>query len=93
MSNIKDFEIENGVLIGYVGENGGAQTAEVAHNMRYLVAVLFLVSAILEFIGLAIVYNLDKKTLAKMNEALGRDVEADDVIVYDSAEDSDNLVG
>jgi hypothetical protein len=45
--------------------------------MRYLVAVLFLVSAILEFIGLAIIYNLDKKTLAKMNEALGRDA-ADD---------------
>ena len=81
------------VWLGYVGEKGGAQTVEVAHNMRYLVAVLFLVSAILEFIGLAIVYNLDKKTLAKMNEALGRDVEADDVIVYDSAEDSDNLVG
>ena len=60
------------VALGYVGEKGGAQTAEVALNMRYLVAVLFLVSALLEFIGLAVIYNLDKKTLAKMNAELGR---------------------
>ena len=60
------------VALGYVGANGGAQTAEVALNMRYLVAVLFLISAILEFVGLALVYNLDKKTFAKMNEELGR---------------------
>ena len=60
------------VALGYVGENGGAQTAEVALNMRYLVAVLFLLSAVLEFIGLAVIYNLDKKTLAKMNAELGR---------------------
>lgn len=61
------------VWLGYVGKNGGAQTAEVALNMRHLVAVLFLVSAVLEFIGLALIYNLDKKTLAKMNAELGRD--------------------
>ncbi len=60
------------VALGYIGENGGAQTAEVALNMRYLVAALFLLSAVLEFIGLAVVYNLDKKTLAKMNAELGR---------------------
>ena len=62
------------VALGYIGENGGAQTAEVALNMRYLVAILFLVSAVLEFIGLALIYNLDKKTLAQMNHELGRDV-------------------
>ncbi len=61
------------VALGYVGENGGAQTAEVALNMRYLVAALFLLSAILEFVGLAVIYNLDKKTLAKMNAELGRE--------------------
>ncbi len=66
------------VALGYIGKNGGAQTAEVALNMRYLVAVLFLVSAILEFIGLAIIYNLDKKTLAQMNKELGREEEASD---------------
>ena len=45
-----------------------------------------------QFLGLAVVYNLDRKTLAKMNRALGRDVEADDILTYTSAEDSDNLV-
>ncbi len=64
------------VALGYVGANGGAQTQEVALNMRYLVAVLFLVSAVLEFIGLAVIYNLDKKTLAQMNKELGRGAEA-----------------
>ncbi len=65
------------VALGYVGANGGAQSAEVALNMRYLVAVLFLVSAVLEFIGLAVIYNLDKKTLAKMNAELGRGADAE----------------
>ena len=41
-----------------------------AVELRTLVAVLFLVSAIMQFIGLALIYNLDKKTLDKMNEEL-----------------------
>ncbi len=65
----------------------------VAINLRILVAALFLISAIMQFVGLGLIYNLDKKTLAKMNADLGRDVEADDVIAYTSAEDNDNLVG
>ena len=43
---------------------------DVPVKLRVLVAVLFLVAAIMQFIGLALVYNLDKKTLAKMNEEL-----------------------
>jgi len=43
---------------------------EVAVSLRTLVAVLFAVSAVLEFVGLALIYNIDKKTLAKMNEEL-----------------------
>lgn len=43
---------------------------DVAVNLRILVAALFLVSAIMQFIGLGIIYNLDKKTLAKMNAEL-----------------------
>ena len=43
---------------------------DVAVNLRTLVAALFLLSAVLQFIGLALVYNLDKKTLAKMNAEL-----------------------
>ncbi|MBQ9806080.1 MAG: MFS transporter [Clostridia bacterium] len=60
------------VWLGYVGENQGQQTYEVAENMRYLVAALYLISAVLQFIGVALIYNLDKKTLAQMNRELGR---------------------
>ena len=61
------------VAFGYVGENEGNQLWNVAINMRYIVAATFLFSAILQFIGLGLVYNLDKKTLTKMNADLGRD--------------------
>ena len=58
------------VALGYVGASGSDQTAAVALNMRYLVAALYLFSALMEFVGLGLIYNLDKKTLAKMNEEL-----------------------
>ncbi len=45
-------------------------TDETALNIRILVAVLFLVAALFQFVGLALVYNLDKKTLEKMTEEL-----------------------
>ncbi len=63
------------VALGYVGENEGNQIWEVAVRMRYLVAGTFLLSAVMQFIGLGLVYNLDKKTLAKMNAELGRNEE------------------
>jgi len=65
--------------LGYEAKYGTiGQSAATAHNMCWLVAGLYLFSAVLQFIGLAVIYNLDKKTLAKMNKDLGRDVEADD---------------
>ncbi len=64
------------IALGYDGDRGGDQLPEVALKMRYLVAATFLFSALLQFIGLALVYNIDKKTLAQMNHALGRDEEA-----------------
>ena len=64
---------------------------DFAVELRYLVAILFLASAVMQFVGLGLIYNLDKKTLAKMNADLGRDVEADDVLIYTTAEDNDNL--
>ncbi len=60
------------VAFGYVGENEGNQVWQVAVNMRYIVAATFLFSAILQFIGLGLVYNLDKKSLEEMNIKLGR---------------------
>lgn len=64
------------VAFGYVGADEGNQAWNVAVNMRYIVASTYIFSAILQFVGLALVYNLDKKTLAQMNKELGRDVEA-----------------
>ncbi len=61
------------VALGYVGENEGNQVWEVAVRMRYLVAGTFLFSAVMQFVGLGLIYNLDKKTLAEMNTALGRE--------------------
>ncbi len=43
---------------------------EVAVNLRTLVAALYLLSAVMMFIGLGLIYNLDKKKLAQMNEEL-----------------------
>ena len=63
------------VAFGYVGANEGNQTWEVALNMRYIVACTYMFSAILQFVGLGLIYNLDKKTLAKMNKDLGRETE------------------
>ena len=61
------------VALGYVGANEGNQTFEVALRMRYLVAALYLFSAVMQFVGLSLIYNLDKKTLAQMNQELGRE--------------------
>ena len=52
---------------------------ETAVNLRILVAALFLVAAVMQFIGLALVYNLDKKTLAKMNEELGKHESSEEI--------------
>ena len=56
------------VALGYVGANEGNQTWEVAVRMRYLVAAIYMIAAILQFIGLGLIYNLDKKTLEQMNQ-------------------------
>ena len=61
------------VALGYVGADEGNQAWEVAVRMRYLVAGTYLFSAVLQFVGLGLIYNLDKKTLAKMNAELGHE--------------------
>ena len=53
---------------------------DFALKVRSLVAILFLVAGVMLFVGLGLVYNLDRKTLAKMNKDLGRDVEEDDIL-------------
>ncbi len=64
-------------LLGYVSELGTeGQSAETAANMCWLVSGLYLFSAVLMFVSLAFIYNLDKKTLEKMNNELAERAEA-----------------
>ena len=64
------------LLMGALGYNSdpevgvGGQTLATAQNMCWLVAGLYLFSAVLMLVGLALIYNLDKKTLEKMNNDL-----------------------
>ncbi len=62
------------VLMGLMGYNSdldvGMQTQQTAMNMCWLVAALYLFSAVLMFVGLAFIYNLDKKTMEVMNAEL-----------------------
>ena len=56
-------------LIGYESALGTiGQSAQTAQNMCWLVAGLYTFSAVCQFIGVALIYNIDKKTLAKMHE-------------------------
>lgn len=58
-------------FVGYDSSLGTiGQSAETAQNMCWLVAILYAISGILQFVGIAIIYNLDKKTLATMNQEL-----------------------
>ena len=58
------------VFLGYVEADKGNQSLLVATNMRHLVGVLYLVSAVLMFIGLGVIYNLNKKKLEEMQSDL-----------------------
>lgn len=59
------------VMLGYNEQLGAAQPFNVALNMRYLVGAMYLVSALLQYVGIKYVYNLDKDTLAQMERELG----------------------
>jgi hypothetical protein len=75
-------------LIGYDSALGTiGQSAETAGRLCWLVAGLYTFSAVCQFVGVALIYNIDKKTLAKMSADLKRDVTADDKIVADTGND------
>lgn len=58
-------------LLGYQSNLGTiGQSAATSHNMCWLVAGLYVFSAVLQFIGIAVIYNLDRKTLDTMTEEL-----------------------
>ncbi len=61
------------ILIAYLGYDESlkaAQTMETAMNLRYYVPACNLVAGLIQFVGIALVFPLDKKTLAKMNADL-----------------------
>ncbi len=58
-------------ILGYNSDLGTiGQSFETSHNMCWLVAGLYLFSAVVQFIGIALIYNLDKKTLETMTKEL-----------------------
>ncbi|MBQ8813246.1 MAG: MFS transporter [Lachnospiraceae bacterium] len=58
-------------LLGYVSDLGTTgQSPEVAYRACWLVAGLYLFSAVMQFVGIGVIFNLDKKTLAQMNADL-----------------------
>ena len=59
-----------GKFIEYTAIDPSAFAWDVSSKIRMLVAVLYLVAGIMQFVGLGLIYNLDKKSLAKMNEEL-----------------------
>ena len=77
-------------LIGY-NENLGTigQSADTAAALCWLVAALYLLSAVCQFVGVSIIYNIDKKTLEKMSADLGRDVAEDDIVLINTAEENE----
>ncbi len=58
-------------VLGYQSNLGTiGQSLQTSHNMCWLVAGLYLFSAVMQFVGLAVIYNLDKKTVEQMNAEL-----------------------
>ena len=70
--------------IGYVESAGTTgQTQEVVIGSCWLVAGLYLFSAVCQFVGIGLIYNLDKKTLAQMNEDLDARHTSNEVVEID----------
>lgn len=66
--------------LGYDETLKAAQTAATALNMRYLTAAMYLFSALVQLVAFGLIFNLDKKTLARMEADLGKqheDMKAD----------------
>jgi len=58
-------------LIGYKSALGTiGQSAETASRLCWLVAALYMLSAVCQFVGVALIYNIDKKTVETMNKEL-----------------------
>lgn len=56
--------------LGYVEADKADQAFDVAVRMRYQAAAFYFLGGVFKFIGLFVIYNLDKKTLAKIQSDL-----------------------
>lgn len=56
--------------LGYNGELGANQSFQVAENMKWLVAALYTLSAVLMFISITFIYDLNKKKVEQMTSEL-----------------------
>ena len=56
--------------LGYNALLGENQPMDIALNMRYLTAAMYLFGAVIQVVSYAVIYNLDKKTLAQMESDL-----------------------
>lgn len=56
--------------LGYKSQFGANQPFAVAENMKWLVAGLYTFSAIVMFVSITFIYNLNKKKVAQMTEEL-----------------------
>ena len=56
--------------LGYDATLGASQTMEVATNMRYLVAFMYLLSAVIQLVSYGLIYNIDRKTRENMEKDL-----------------------
>ncbi len=73
------------LIMGYLGYDSKlgtiGQSAETSYNMCWLVAALYSLSAVLMFVGIALIYNLNKKKLAQMQEELAaRNISTENVV-------------
>ena len=59
-----------GKFIEYTAIDPSAFAWDVSSKIRMLVAILYLVAGIMQFVGLGLIYNLDKKKLGQMSEEL-----------------------
>ena len=73
-------------LLGYDGKLGADQPFPVAEKMKWLVAALYTFSAIVMFISITFIYNLNKKRVAKMTEELTARREAATAVSADAPE-------
>lgn len=74
-------------LIGYEEKLGTiGQSAQTASNMCWLVAILYTISAVSQFIGVFLVYNINKKTLTTMHDDLEARHAAEEVVSDNSVE-------